>query len=60
MMQTLAAALMIGPASIISPIASANGLIVAILSYFIYKEKFSKFQFISFLLILTGIALINT
>ncbi|MXQ55975.1 EamA family transporter [Shimazuella alba] len=60
MMQTLAAALMIGPASIISPIASANGLIVAILSYLIYKEKFSKFQFVSFLLVLTGIALINT
>jgi uncharacterized membrane protein len=60
MMQTLAAALIIGPASIISPITSANGIIVAILSYLVYKEKFSKFQFLSFCLLLIGIILINS
>ncbi|WP_028776752.1 EamA family transporter [Shimazuella kribbensis] len=60
MMQSLAAALAIGPASIISPIASANGIIVAVLSYLVYKEKFSKFQFLSFSLLLIGIILINS
>ncbi|MCH5585638.1 DMT family transporter [Shimazuella sp. AN120528] len=59
MMQTLAAALKIGPASIISPIASSNGVIVAGLSYLMYKEKFSKFQFVSFIVLLIGIILIN-
>jgi uncharacterized membrane protein len=55
MMQTLAVALTMGPASIISPIASANGVIVALLSFFIYKERFSHFQLISFCLLLIGI-----
>jgi uncharacterized membrane protein len=54
-MQTFASALSIGPASIISPIASANGVIVALLAYFVYKERFSKFQIISFCLLLIGI-----
>lgn len=50
-MQTFASALPLGPASIISPIASTNGVIVAILSYLVYKERFSKFQFVSFCLL---------
>lgn len=53
-MQTYASALTIGPASIISPITSSHGAIVALLSYWIYKERLSKFQIISFCLLLIG------
>jgi uncharacterized membrane protein len=53
--QAYITALSSGPASIISPIVSTNGVIVAILSYLVYKERLSIFQFISFCLLLIGI-----
>jgi uncharacterized membrane protein len=58
-MQTYASALATGPASIISPIVSSNGIIVALLSYGIYKEYLSKFQIISFVFLLFGILLMK-
>jgi uncharacterized membrane protein len=59
MMQSFANSLALGPASVISPIASANGVIVALLSYLVYNERFSKFQLISFCLLLMGVTLLQ-
>lgn len=58
-MQTQAIALTMGPASIIMPIASANGVLVALLSYWVYRERFSLFQFISFCFILVSVILLR-
>lgn len=58
-MQLYAVALKSGPASIVSPIFATNSLIVAVLSIIIYKERLSKLQWISLLLLVVGLVTIR-
>jgi drug/metabolite transporter (DMT)-like permease len=56
--QTYASAIASGPASIVSPIFTASGIIVTLLSFWIYKERLSIFQNISLFLLFIAIILL--
>ncbi|MCR8842680.1 DMT family transporter [Paenibacillus sp. SC116] len=54
-MQIYAIAVANGPASIVAPIFSTNSLVVALLSIWIYKERLSKLQAISLIVLFVGL-----
>ncbi|QDZ76821.1 DMT family transporter [Bacillus cereus] len=54
-MQIYAIAVAKGPASIVAPIFSTNSLVVAVLSIWIYKERISKLQTISLIILFLGL-----
>ncbi|MDF9478965.1 DMT family transporter [Bacillus cereus] len=54
-MQIYAIAVAKGPASIVAPIFSTNSLVVALLSIWIYRERISKLQTISLIILFLGL-----
>lgn len=55
--QLYAYALSIGPASIVAPIFSINGLVVGLLSIWYFKERLSPLQTLAFIGIIAGLIL---
>jgi drug/metabolite transporter (DMT)-like permease len=58
-MQLYAAALVDGPASIVAPIFATNSLVVAVLSILLFRERLSKLQTISLILLFAGLIIIR-
>lgn len=54
-MQVYAIAVAEGPASIVAPIFSTNSLVVALLSIWIYRERISKLQTITLIMLFIGL-----
>lgn len=58
-MQLYAEALLLGPASIISPLFATHSLLVAVLSILYLKEKLTPFQAVTLALVFIGIVLLR-
>lgn len=58
-MQLYAVALIDGPASIVAPLFATNSLVVAVLSIFFYRERLSRIQTLSLILLFTGLVLVR-
>lgn len=58
-LQLYAIALQDGPANLVAPIFATNGLLVSLLSIFIYKERLNKLQWIAFFCLLLGLICIR-
>lgn len=58
-LQLYAIALQYGPANLVAPIFATNGLLVSLLSIFIYKERLNKWQWVAFLCLLLGLICIR-
>lgn len=58
-MQIYAYALTVGPASLVSPIFSVYGLVIALLSMWWFSERLSIIQILSLIGIMTGIVLLR-
>jgi drug/metabolite transporter (DMT)-like permease len=57
--QLYAAVLQSGPANIVSPIFSTNGLVVVIGSILFYQEKLTKLQIIALLMLFAGLLFVK-
>lgn len=58
-MQLYAVALSEGPASIVAPIFATNSLVVAVFSILFYRERLSRLQTLSLLLLFAGLILVR-
>jgi len=58
-MQLYAVALIDGPASIVAPLFATNSLVVALLSILFYRERLSRLQTLSLILLIAGLILVR-
>ncbi|GAA5345316.1 putative membrane protein [Planifilum fimeticola] len=58
-MQLYAVALIDGPASIVAPLFATNSLVVAVFSILFYRERLSRLQTLSLILLFAGLVLVR-
>ena len=58
-MQLYAVALIDGPASIVAPLFATNSLVVAVFSILFYRERLSRIQTLSLILLFAGLVLVR-